>query len=443
MALIQTLVLYKYFRSIISIFGFLGLAFNLLIFIIFLEYKDISFTFPALSGLLLSLISFLPDSLQDLIFNFFLSIKEYIFNYYLYLKSLLVRLLEYTFDSPNTNDKTEIGKTPLPKAGERADIYPINKGEDTDSLRRFYNKTKEHIPSIPEESDYTYYLIAGAVVIVTGFLIYYYWDSISNSFKPGGDKGKMRETFYDRKSGSYEEYMSEPSPNGYREYPEGYLNYFSRKLGDLSNEINNRAKELYSNTFGSLFKEETVRPPIIATRDLFVPGDNGGTTMWKGLPLPRTEYLENGDEYYLFLDKDNIVNILGNRIENNSLDLVNPLTGESIGRKAIDNFDKLNLLKNKTMRAYFSAPSDSYVRNPSITNIQLTAPDFNTLDISESSLPGSKTAPIEILNVNTERAAFEFPGEVTPYSQIASTSAIKPKRITEIIDPNATPKLNQ
>lgn len=95
------------------------------------------------------------------------------------------------------------------------------------------------------------------------------------------------------------------------------------------------------------------------------------------------------------------------------------------------------------MRAYFSAPSDSYVRNPSITNIQLTAPDFNTLDISESSLPGSKTAPIEILNVNTERAAFEFPGEVTPYSQIASTSAIKPKRITEIIDPNATPKLNQ
>lgn len=71
----------------------------------------------------------------------------------------------------------------------------------------------------------------------------------------------------------------------------------------------------------------------------------------------------------MFLDKDNLVNILDNKIHTNSLDLVNPLTGISIGRKPLDNFEMSSIRSAKSIKVYFEAPADSYIRNPQLSNI--------------------------------------------------------------------------
>lgn len=72
------------------------------------------------------------------------------------------------------------------------------------------------------------------VLIAKGFIVYYYWDDIYHLFKRGGDKGKGKapdDTFI---SGS----ESSPSDIG-AVYPEGYLKYFTRKIGVIFKRDNN------------------------------------------------------------------------------------------------------------------------------------------------------------------------------------------------------------
>jgi hypothetical protein len=159
--------------------------------------------------------------------------------------------------------------------------FPWDKSEpiDTepkDSLRAMYKGTKEG-----EVSDsgygYTYYIIAGVVIIASGFIVYYYWDNITNLFKKGDDKGKGRETFtFDPQTGDYVSTSSgsEPSIPG-KYYPEGFLKYFSRKMANMSEQVNNRAKELYNsgtNLFTNPFKRDA--GPLIPRREFdesFIP----------------------------------------------------------------------------------------------------------------------------------------------------------------------------
>jgi hypothetical protein len=169
--------------------------------------------------------------------------------------------------------------------------------------------------------------------------------------------------------------------------------------------------------------------------------------MWKGLPLPRTEYLEDGSEYFMFLDKDNIVNILDNKISTNSLDLVNPLTGESIGRKTVDVFEQNLIRSGKSMRAYFEAPSDSYLRNPVLSNIQLAKPDIENTSIRFDDLPSYDrvpSTPIDVPNINAFREAFLDEvdlGDLYTKSRPPVPNATPKASTSQLpIDPDATPK---
>jgi hypothetical protein len=185
--------------------------------------------------------------------------------------------------------------------------------------------------------------------------------------------------------------------------------------------------------------------PVIATRGFY--GDNNGVAYWKGLPLPRTEYLPNGEEYFMFLDKDNMVNILDNKIHTTSLDMVNPLTGLSIGRKPVDLMEMVNIRRGKNIRAYYEAPKDSYLHNVQISNVvEISTPNLESTSVTED-LPSEfrkPSVPIDIPSIAPERRAFSrAPMEEidlaealrAPYPRfIPAQSHLRP------ISPDATPR---
>lgn len=297
-------------------------------------------------------------------------------------------------------------------------------------------------------SSLTTIFVAGFVIAVSGLLIYYYWDNITSAFHwPLGiynNKGKRPQTL-NRQTGEFEDYVSDASTPA-RNYPDGYLHYFSRKMGDLSNQVNSRAKELYNNSTNSIrsyFSMDTQRSnhiPTIATRDFYV--DKNNISYWKGLPLSRTEFLENGDEYYMFLDKNNIVNILDNKIATNSLDLVNPLTGLSIGRRPLDSFEMSNIRANKTIKAYFEAPAGSYLRNPQISNIaDISTPQLENTSILDS--PPNEfrkpAVPMHIPTIAPEKKAFS---QLDFHESDLGDVTITPIPRVQIrpISPDATPR---
>lgn len=288
--------MYAFWRSSFKVFRFIGIIFNLFLIILFFDYKNLDLGFSMLATLFVSIISVFPDSIQDFFINIFGKIKESILGVYNKLKDLLAKFIDYTMEeepkvketpvkgksiikeTPNVDTPSQTPKITkdLGDAKRSTWKFPWNKSEpiDTepkDSLRAMYKGTKEG-----EVSDsgygYTYYIIAGVVLIVSGFAIYYYWDNITNLFKKGGDKGKGRETFTPESQPS--SYVSEAS-DPLKEYPERYLRYFSRKLANLSEQVNNRAKELYNsgtNLFTNPFKRDA--GPLIPRREFdesFIP----------------------------------------------------------------------------------------------------------------------------------------------------------------------------
>jgi len=265
---------------------------------------------------------------------------------------------------------------------------------------------------------------------------------------------------FDRRDGQFKDYVSDSSSPA-RDYPAprgGYLNHFSRKLGDLSAQVYDRAKEMQNNTTNTLNSffglDKDFKEPTIATRDFWV--HENGTAHWKGLPLPRTEYLPNGDEYYMFLDKDNLVNILDNKIHTNSLDLVNPLTNISIGRKPLDVLEMAKIRSCKTVKAYFEAPKDSYIYNIHTSNLgDLSRPNLESTSIT-GELPSydkKPSIPIDIPSMTPEKGAFarwdyiEFDEvdigatrRATTYAPISQDTASGPYNRLDGMSSDSTPR---
>jgi hypothetical protein len=325
--IINWVLLYAFWRSSFKVFRFIGIIFNLFLIILFFDYKNIDLGFSMLATLFLSIISIFPDSIQDYFISIFSKAKGYVINFYNKLKDLLAKFIDYTMEEvpevkETSKDKTPVketkGKTVvkeasngeiLPKKGKyKSDWkFPWDKSEPIDltpkdSLRETYINAK--LDDKSEGYGYTYYIIAGVVIIVSGFAIYYYWDNITNLFKKGGgDKGKGRETFTPESQPS--SYVSEAS-DPLKEYPEGFLRYFSRKLANLSEQVNNRAKEMYNsgtNLFTNPFKRDTA--PLIPKREFdesFIPAQGNIPAVWKGLPLPRKEFTKDGREFIMFTD---------------------------------------------------------------------------------------------------------------------------------------------
>jgi hypothetical protein len=132
--------------------------------------------------------------------------------------------------------------------------------------------------------------------------------------------------------------------------------------------------------------------------------------MWQGLPLPRVESLNNGIEYYISADDDNYIRIANNRLgEDSMIDIIDPMINKSIGRGFISHIDRYDIIKEAKTSAFFISPDNSYIRNPVLSNINLTQPSLDSTNADISNLPSS-------LN---DRASYS-----TDYS-IASTSNYK------------------
>lgn len=118
--------------------------------------------------------------------------------------------------------------------------------------------------------------------------------------------------------------ISDPSlpstGNNSSDYPEGYLSYFSKKLGLVTEAVKERAKGLFSssNSESSGGISSNVGIPRGLYRD-------GNQTMWKGLPIPRVENYQ-GTDYYINLDKDGFINMFDSKMDNYKISIINPIS---------------------------------------------------------------------------------------------------------------------
>jgi hypothetical protein len=177
-------------------------------------------------------------------------------------------------------------------------------------------------------------------------------------------------------------------------YPEGYLTYFSKKMGTLTEKVKTRANELYSShNSRSLAPGENISSDVSIPQGLYREGDR---VMWKGLPVPRVESF-NGVDHYISLDKDKFINIVDSSMMSEAIDIINPLSSRSVGSRPISWDGKLNILNDSNHFPHYDAPLDSYVRNPQITNIFVGYPSLSSTSVSGDTLPTmSASAPISI-----------------------------------------------
>src|ERR1700689_5744146 len=81
----------------------------------------------------------------------------------------------------------------------------------------------------------------------------------------------------------------------------------------------------------------------------------GNQVMWEGFPVPRVENL-NGVDYYISLDKDHYINIMDNTMRGHSINIISPLSGNSIGATSIPLDSKLNIMKEYANWPWFNSP---------------------------------------------------------------------------------------
>jgi len=245
----------------------------------------------------------LPSGLKDWLIDFWnkiyffiSSIWNWFTNYLSYILSKILDLLKGN-TTPNVPDD-------LPDRYKFKDIH-----------------NKEYVDNLIQTLDeYKFYILITIGVIALGILTYTYWGSITPTSKGGGNEEGFDIT--------PSPIPSEPSTGkSIGDYPAkaGYLNYFSKKIGDMVERVTSRAKDLFTKSNNS--DTSGITSNITYPSGLYTEGHQ---TMWQGLPVPRVENI-NGTEYYISLDKDRFINILDNTRGNNIMDIIDPLTNVSIG----------------------------------------------------------------------------------------------------------------
>lgn len=322
----------------------------------------------------------------------------------LYRKLLKLILGVIDKEYPDSND----GQIGIPKTPDNNPKGPENSEPNPDKGCESYRKWM---------GDHQYHLLAGAIFLIFGVYIYLYWDNIGRVFKRD-DTGDDSPAFGVSSEGSI--VSSEPSTIP-RDYPEGYLRYFSRKMGDLSREVKDRAI--------SLFNKNESRPiiPHDTPRGVYF---EGGNQMWDGLPIPRVESTGDGREFFISLDTNGFIKIADNSREANMVDVINPNSGLSIGRQYISQIERVNIIASAKDHAYFESPENSYVRNPlsRMDNITITTPSVGNTSVEHTDLPTfddvkfdpdnfeigvpgpsnykGKAPEVEMPNINFEESAF-------------------------------------
>jgi hypothetical protein len=413
---IKNLSLYKYFRSFFKVLGIINMLIGALLFVIFIDYKNIDLTIPALSWIFSSSFYLLPGSIQDFFFNIFIKIKFYIYSIYSAIKNFIIRILKNFIGGEESTEQpkfpnTESSKSSIP------DGYHI-KDEDLGDKKEKYN--------------YITYILAGVVILSSGLLIYYYWSNISGFFKRGGatDGNPINDNSNDGEIS--EEVGSIPSDESTPNRDPAYYRYF-KKSQDYLNQW--KAKK-------------DARAELEASLPLGITYEKGNS-MWNGLPLPRTEYLEDGTEYYISMDQNKFVRIFNNKIESSVVDIINPMTNRSIGREIISSSDKNKLFRSRDIRAYYKAPEDSYIRNQLIESDSINTitgmanPSIEETSVDPSTLPGF--SPVSLHQHDTQQSILNSMRDINLETKEFNNINLTPKAsISNLppIDPNLTPKAN-
>lgn len=345
----------------------------------------------------------LPTGVKNFIINwwlklcwFFKQIWNWFVNYLIYI----IDLIKDTLSTKNPEIKEPII---IPREYKYGDIH------NRDYLNSLINTLDE----------YKFYILITLGVVTVGILTYTLWGKFSNNSNPITDG---------------EEFIPSPDPslpsigNNSSDYPDGYLSYFSRRLGDLSKEVSERAKTLFNRSNQST--PQGISDIVSIPKGLY---RDGNQVMWKGLPVPRVENL-NGRDYYLTLDKDNYINMFDSSIYNHSIEIINPITEKSIGISNIPFDGKLDFLNKHSHYPLFDAKPDSITRNLEITNIFLGNPSVTTTSVDTSLLP-TFSHPIPIPK-GKDKVVDNFqdiplgPQEISfNNSPSSSTGSITPKQI--------------
>jgi hypothetical protein len=264
-----------------------------------------------------------------------------------------------------------------------------------------YNK--RYIDNLLETlDDYKIYILIAMGVVAIGILTYTYWDSIKNLSTRGGNDGDATE-LPDIPS----PIPSDPSSGRDTAfYPEGYLQTFSRKLGDLTAKVKTRAGELYS----FIRRDGTTSDTTNISSNVGIPTGlyrEGNQLMWKGLPIPRVENY-NGVDYYISLDKDNYINIIDSTMNYDYIDIINPISGNSIGVSPLGMGSKFDFMRQSFTWFKSTALEDSVIFTKKNTNIFIGRPSASSLDIPQESLPDfEKSSPIPIPSNKGKERAFD------------------------------------
>jgi hypothetical protein len=260
-----------------------------------------------------------------------------------------------------------------------------------------------------------------------------------NKFR-GGDGGGGGDTLPDLTPSPI---PSDPSSGrSVSDYPEGYLNYFSKRLGEISDQVKKRSQELYSRSLGGKGADH----PNISS-NVSIPNGlyrEGNQTMWRGLPLPRVENL-NGIDYYISLDKDKFINIIDSTNNNDFIDIINPISCNSVGLTPIPLNSKFGLIRNYRYWPEFVAPFDSVVTTRGVSgNMSIMHPSINSTSVDEDSLPSfGKSTPIPIPSFKDKMYSASphnhpirdsnFPGQSTVFSRTDPMTEI------DLVDAWSTP----
>lgn len=149
-----------------------------------------------------------------------------------FLGNILNKLLEIVRGS----------KTPSsgPKVGDAIDPIKYKYGDV---------ENKEYLNNLIQTiDDYKLYILITIGVLAVGILTYTFWNSFPRLRGGNGGGG----------SDSPDDVIPSPIPSDpssgkdIGSYPDGYLTHFSKKLGELSAQVKNRAQQLYSSAHSPL-----------------------------------------------------------------------------------------------------------------------------------------------------------------------------------------------
>jgi hypothetical protein len=254
---------------------------------------------PGVNSYLDRNLNWLPNSIKDWVIDLWNKIYYFIskiWNWFTeFLGNILNKILEILKGRPN------VEKEPV----KMPDKFKLVDGDN------------EYLNNLIQTLDeYKIYILISIGVIAIGILTYTYWDSISTmGRRGGGNNGDNPDVIIPSPIPS--------DPSSGRDtafYPEGYLQNFSRRLGDLTAKVKTRAGELYSFSRGNN-TSDGISNIVSHPKGLY---REGNQVMWEGLPVPRVENL-NGLDYYISLDKDNYINMFNSTNAYNSIDIINPI----------------------------------------------------------------------------------------------------------------------